>query len=184
MLEWINNKFIPWMKSLKADHVVFIPGNHDLICTYSFFEKDLAEFINRYKCRDKIHYLNNSSIVLYGYKFFGIPNNESPSCWAFADQYNQVYEFDDDTDILITHQPPRIGNAGFTPLYNREFGSLELKNKILDSSILLNICGHVHTGDHGGINYILKNRSVAKIYNVSLLDEDYRVAYKPTIIEL
>ena len=185
VLEWFDKRFIPWMSLLKTNHVVFIPGNHDLACTYSFFKKELDKLLLRHQVVDKVHYLCYNSTIIDGKKFYGNPNTESPKGWAFSKEYNQVYNFDKDTDILITHQPPKVGDVGYVKLYHREFGSQDLLYKILESNISLNICGHIHTGSHDEYQIVLNNNTkVARIYNVSILDEDYRVAYKPTIIEL
>lgn len=184
ILNWWDRKFIPWMKQIDTSHIVIIPGNHDLACTLSFFKSELDTILKRNKVENEVHYLCHDSIIINGKKFYGNPNSESPRCWAFSNPYNVNYDFDDDTDVLITHQPPRFGNIGFVRQTNREFGSVDLRNKILDSNISLNICGHIHTGEHGCHSIILNNGNEARVYNVSILDEDYRVAYKPTVIEL
>ena len=184
VLNWWDRRYIPWMKTIKANHFVVIPGNHDLACTFKFFKDELDRILVRHKMIDKVHYLCHSSIIIDDKKFYGNPNSESPSGWAFSNQYNQVYKFDKDTDILVTHQPPRVGDVGYVHQFNREFGSIELLNRILESNIELNICGHIHTGSHKEHSVVLHNRNTASVYNVSILDEDYRVAYEPTIIEL
>lgn len=182
-LSWIDSMFIPWMKQLNAKHVVFIPGNHDIVCTLPFFEKEFKSFLKRNNCTN-ISYLCNSGITIFGRKIFGIPNSESPNGWAFSNQYNQTYDFDDDTNILITHQPPRFGNVGYVQQFNKELGSVDLRNEILRSNISLNICGHIHTGDHTPTSATLNNRKTAIIQNVSILDENYEVAYPYTVINI
>jgi len=184
VLEWFNREYVPWMKTLKTNHIIIIPGNHDFVSTFGFFEDDLNKILKRYRIDKKVHYLCHSSIIIDGKKFYGNPNNEAPSGWAFSKQYNQVYKFDEDTDVLITHQPPRVGDAGYVKKFKREFGSKELLNKILDSNIELNICGHIHTGSHKEQVIVLNNNKVASVYNVSILDEDYNLAYNPTVIEI
>ena len=184
VLNWWDKRFLPWMKTLKTDHIIVIPGNHDFACTYKFFEEELNKVLSRHKMTNKVNYLCKSSVTIGGKKFYGNPNSESPSGWAFSMPYNQTYEFDEDTDILITHQPPRFGNVGFVKQFNKELGSVDLRNEILRSNIDLNICGHIHTGDHNLTPAILNNGKVATIANVSILDEDYRVAYNPLVIEV
>ena len=184
MLEWINKKFVKWMLNLNAAHIIFIPGNHDLVCTYSCFSSDLLTILNRYNCIGKIHYLNCNSIILNDVKFFGLPNSESHRGWDFSNPYNMDYKFDHDTDILITHQPPKVGDVGYVRLFNKEFGSEYLRNEIVKSNIRLNICGHIHTGSHEVHTLLLNNGHTAEIRNVSILNEDYMVEYKPTAIEL
>lgn len=184
MLTWIKNKFIPWMLSLNTKHIIFIPGNHDLVCTNNDFELYLYNVLSEYRAQSMIHYLSNSWVTIGDKKFFGIPNSESPIGWAFSDPYNSDYLFDADTDVLITHQPPRIGNIGYVDKYGLDFGSNTLKERILASNIELNVCGHIHTGSHQTQIVKLNNSKLAEIRNVSILDEDYSIAFPPTAIEI
>lgn len=184
VLNWWDKKYAPWMKALKTNHIIVIPGNHDFACTYRFFKEDLYKILARHRIDDRVHYLCHDSVIIDEKKFYGNPNSESPNGWAFSMPYNQTYEFDEDTDVLITHQPPRFGNVGFVKQFNKELGSVDLRNDILRSNIELNICGHIHTGDHDTTPVILNNGKLANIKNVSILDEDYRVAYEPAIIEI
>ena len=181
-----DNEFIPWMKALYTYHTIIVTCNHDLSCTYSslFFKDDIDNLIKRHDMCDKIHYLCFDSVIIDSKKFYCNPNSDSHSLLAFSNQHNQNYEFDDDTDILITHQPPRFGDVRFVRRFNKEFGSVDLRNDILRSNISLNICSHIHTGDHETTHIVLNNGKSAIIKNVSILDEDYRVAYEPVIIEI
>lgn len=184
VMDWINRRLIPWISKIKVNDVILVPGNHDLVCTYKQFSREFESIVIRHNTSQKIHYLNNSSIIIEGKKFFGTPNSESPRGWAFSDPYNQDYLFDSDTDILVTHQPPKFGNVGFVKQYQKELGSYILRSRILQSDILINICGHIHTGQHGGVEILLNNGRNAYVYNVSVLDENYDVAYPPTLIEI
>lgn len=184
VIDWMTKKFIPWMMHLKSDYVIFISGNHDIVCSYPYFENDLSELLYRFNANSKIHYLNRKSITINNIKFFGIPDTEGLTGWAFSKLYNVDYSFDDDTDVLITHQPPQIGDIGYVSLYKKDFGSISLRDKIHDSNIKLNICGHIHTGLHGEHVTAVKNGNLARVYNTSILNEDYLVAYEPTIIEI
>lgn len=184
MMYWIEDEFLPWMSLINTDHIVFIPGNHDFVCTFLQFKSDLDTLLLKSGLSGKVHYLNDSSTKIMNKKFYGLPFTEGLNGWAFSSKYNVEYSFDEDTDVLITHQPPRIGDAGYISLYNKEFGSLDLRNKILKSNIDINICGHIHTGSHECQPVLLDNGKTAEIYNVSILDEDYRIAFKHTIIEI
>jgi 3',5'-cyclic AMP phosphodiesterase CpdA len=84
-------------------------------------------------------------------------------------------------DILISHQPPygygdRHVDAGSGRV--EHLGSRELLAAIDRVRPKLVICGHIHDGhgraDHAGI----------PIYNVSVVDEQYRLTYPPTWIDL
>ena len=184
VLNWCDNEFIQWMKALDTYHIIIIHCNHDTSCTYSFFKDDTDNLIKRHDMCDNIHYLRFDSVIIDCKKFYGNPNSDSSYLWAFSNQHNQNYEFDDDTDILITHQTPRFGDVRFVRIFNKEFGSVDLLNEILRSNISLNICSHIHTGDHETTHIVLNNCNSAIIKNMSISDEDYRVAYEPVIIEI
>ena len=181
VFQWIDTTFIPWMMSINADHVIFIPGNHDIVCESPTFDKDIQIILKLHNSENKIHYLNRSSVMIDHVKYYGLPDSESPNGWAFSRPFNVDYTFDEDTDILITHQPPKVGNVGFVSAFNREFGSTDLRDKLITSNVGLNICGHIHTGEHG--EHILnRTNGITRVYNVSILDERYKIAYSPTVI--
>ena len=184
VLNWWDKRFIPWMKNLHTRHIVVIPGNHDLACVYKCFINDLYKIILRHNMKEKIHYLCYDSVIIDDKKFYGNPNSESPKGWAFSKPFNQSYFFDEDTDILVTHQPPMIGDVGYVSRYHREFGSFNLRDAIAKSHILLNICGHIHTGSHENHYIPLDCGNLAQVNNVAILDEDYQIAYTPAVIEI
>src|SRR5262249_12412750 len=86
----------------------------------------------------------------------------------------------DNVDVLISHQPPfGHGDGAFGPNSHREhIGSRELLAEIDRVQPQLVICGHVHEAfgryEHAGV----------PIYNVSVVDERYRLVNPPTIIDL
>lgn len=184
VIEWIDSSFMPWLLSINAHHYVFIPGNHDIVCTSSRFLKDFSSILNKYHAKHIVHYLNRTSVTIMHKKIYGIPDCEmTQTHWAFTKIGNIDWSFDNDTDILITHQPPKLSKVATVDWYGRDFGSIDLLNRLKKSHVQLNICGHIHEGEHGKHSLARLDGST-DVYNVSLLDEEYKVRYAPTIIDL
>jgi len=136
----------------------------------------------------KLIYLQDTSYTFNGIKFYGCPWVKGPAGWAFylpnvEDKYNAI---DDEVDVLLTHQPPRIGKLGCSypnlPR-EREFGSDRLREAIASKKIRYNFCGHIHSGDHNKVLYPTTNVDT-EFYNVSLKDEAYLPTYEPLYINI
>lgn len=184
--KWIEKKFFKWTSMYPNTQFVVIAGNHDLCLdeskTYQFW--DLNWNIN---WPANVHYLENSSVVINGLKFYGSPNIPIINFrWAYETEHDGLMKTFDSIpygiDVLITHSPPRIPNQGVDiSLQNGRgpFGSGELAESIFKKEPKMMFCGHIHSGDHGIIEF-----GKTKIFNISRLDENYDIAYEPRIIEL
>jgi Icc-related predicted phosphoesterase len=105
--------------------------------------------------------------------------------WAFMKEpreLERVYAaIPDGVDVLVSHQPPHgYGDRTFDLDAGKveHVGSRELLAAIKRASPKVVICGHVHGGfgayEHDGI----------PIYNVSVVDEAYRLVNQPTVIDV
>ena len=56
---------------------------------------------------------------------------------------------------------------------------MELTEAIMEKRPRFVFCGHIHTGQHGGVDL-----EGSRIYNVSRLDERYEIAYEPTWVDV
>ena len=66
--------------------------------------------------------------------------------------------------------------------HGRDFGCPELAEAINSRDIKCCICGHIHTGDK--VPQVAENDSKTTVYNVSILDENYKQYYNGTTIEI
>jgi len=105
--------------------------------------------------------------------------------WAFMktpEELSAVYaEIPVGIDILVSHQPPYgCGDELTDPRSGivEHVGSHELLAAIDRVRPKVVICGHIHDG-HGGYDY-----GGVPVYNVSVVDEQYRPAHSPTIIDI
>ena len=183
--KWFLNEFMEWVKGLKCKTVYIIPGNHDFWFerrTYDEITSMIEEVPNLH---GKLIYLVDSLIEIEGgYSLYACPWCIGPDGWAFVDTTGKVYEDIPDCDILLTHQPPRVKQLGCSypgKVYEENWGSEQLKEQILKKKIKYNFCGHIHTGTHGEVK--LEGCDTI-FYNVSLKDEDYKLVYSPTYLEI
>lgn len=181
---WFNGEFADWIDELPCEKVVVIAGNHCFWMERMGYTKILNQIKDNPKLKDKLIYLENNSVELFGLKIFGCPWCDGPWGWAFVDITGEKYNLIPNCDILLTHQPPRVEKLGCSypgMIYEENWGSEKLKQKIISKDIKYNFCGHIHTGTHGGVTI---PECKTKFYNVSIKDEDYKVTFKPTYIEI
>lgn len=196
-------KFAKFLDGLPHKYVIFIAGNHDITFDYKSYsnlkerfklkipQDKLSEikedlFKNLNNENKKIFYLENSTIELFGYKFYGSPYSPKFYQWAFMgseENLKKIWkDIPDDIDVLITHGPPKyIGDL----IDERNTGSETLLEEVLIRiKPKFHIFGHIH--DAYGI-YILdddKNTNDTVFINASILNEEYDVQNEPIIFEL
>lgn len=182
---WFKTVFADWIDKLPCDKVIFIGGNHCFWLERMGYVKICNIIKDTPKLQNKLVYLENNSVYLEnGLHVYGCPWCTGPWGWAFVDSTGSKYNAIPNCDILLTHQPPRIKELGCSypgTIYEENFGSEELKQKIISKKIRYNFCGHIHSGTHGGVT---TNECETNFYNVSIKDEDYKMTYKPTYIEI
>jgi Icc-related predicted phosphoesterase len=191
MTEWVLDEFAEWVKSIPADKVVFVPGNHD-----AWFESASKTDIDNLLTATnyKLIYLKNEN---WTYKMedtdwhiFGTPYCHIFGNWPFMrkEEYmvSKFSEMSENVDIIVSHDPPfACGDVDVimeAPQHRNvrlfeHLGNKPLADRIQHLNHKLHVCGHIHGGDHTFSN-------VWRTVNVSHLDEYYTPAYPPFYIEL
>lgn len=128
-------RFIEWYESLYIPHKIFVPGNHD-----TSIERGLVTF------PDNITVLKHDTIVIDGIKIFGSPYTPTYGKWSFMVPRNKLNVYwsviPDDTDILITHGPPKgILDANS---YGEHVGCAALKKAVDRVMPKYHLFGHIH----------------------------------------
>ena len=171
-------EFMEWYGNLdQYKYKIMICGNHDFL-----FERqpDIAQGL----VTDNVHYLESSGVEIEGIKFYGEPRQPWFHSWAFNVNRGDLKQYWDkvpeDTDVLITHGPPKGYEYLGMTLEGDEVGDEELTTRIEElKNLRLNVCGHIHEG-----NGIFINTNGTTIINASVLDRHYNLVNKPYLIEI
>lgn len=190
---WFNRTIRPWLAAAPAAHRVMTWGNHDWCGQVCDFSDDAPG-----RARDGALQIVVDAETRVAARADPPGATETPFCrvwatpwsnqfmdWAFMKTPGElaaVYAaIPSGVDIIVSHQPPfgygdQLTGDGSEP--RPHLGSRELLDAIERVRPRLVICGHIHGGhgrhEHRGI----------PIYNVAVLDDHYRPAHDPTIIEL
>lgn len=179
---WFIEEFCPWVKKLKVSKVLFIGGNHDFWFQIWGVEK-INKMISEQRLEEKLVYLLDNSYTFENKKFFGSPWIIDLKNWAFYTKNpSETFKVIEDCDVLITHLPPKYKGVGMSNPNTKdehEYGCSELADIINNRNIKFNICGHIHTGIHYGVDM-----NGTMIYNVSMLNEEYKENYDVTYFEI
>lgn len=185
--EWFNTQFLPMVKRIKIP-VIAIPGNHDFFLT-DVLAHGLKDWMERYAPKN-FHLLCDSELSIEGLRFYGTPwckyiNGQ----WCFEASHETLkYIYSKipyKVDVLISHTPPKIDNQ-FIDIsmdrqepYWRHYGSSALTDAIKSKIPRFVICGHIHSGDHTvcDVRYGDKPFQVVPCFNVSRVNEEYKIAY-------
>lgn len=133
--------FLNWYDKLNIKYKILIAGNHDTSIE--------AKYINP-KDFKSIIYLEHESIIIEGINIFGSPYTPSFGEWAFMKKRGKLNpyweEIPENTDILITHGPPKgILDLSYNSDNILEYcGCKELYNHVLRVQPKYHIFGHIH----------------------------------------
>ena len=190
-IAWLCTKFFPWIESLSYKKVFMVWGNHDFIGQKLATDKHgqhrkPRRVLKKLMAPAKLVLLEDTEAIYEGYRFYGSPWCPDLNMWAFYGDHDELTQhfskIPTNTDVLLTHCPPRIGMFGTTTQgWNamRDFGCRELADGVRHKQPKLHIFGHVHTGQH-------KRETIdgTTFANVSIKDENYEHTYDPQIFHL
>lgn len=188
MKKWLLEVFKLWAEYLPCDKVYFVAGNHDWIAY-----RDPDFMYNNFTKKDKVTYLCDDLDIYKSkdgkeYTIYGTPWCPDLSRWAFYGDHETLVqkfsEIPEKVNILLTHCPPRIEDYGTVLqdfMFNtfNNYGCIELAEAIQKKHPVINVFGHVHSGDHTD-----KEISGTRLCNVSLKDEQYNLTYSPKYLNI
>jgi len=171
--------FANWFMNQPHKYKILVAGNHDILMEQNRFGcLEMFKSLEHYT--KPFYYLQDSSVVIEGWKFWGSPYQPEFFNWAFNRKrgYEIRKHWDlipEDTDVLITHGPP-LGIGDETE--GGHYGCADLLVKIQEVKPALHICGHFHAG-HGTVY-----RDETSFHNVSICNEKYKPVNAPHVIKL
>ena len=168
-------EFMKWYSKLPYKHKIIIAGNHDWL-----FETN--HLLALEKVPENVIYLEDGEIIIDGIKFYGTPVQLPFMNWAFNRPEEKLKKhwgaIPDDTDVLITHQPP-FGLMDWSVYDKIHTGSPSLYKEVVERiKPRVHCFGHIHSG-HG-----IKVIEDITFINASNLDEDYMCVYDPILVEI
>ena len=139
--------FIEWFGGLPIEHKIFVAGNHDTSIEKGLVTKEDFD-------KAGIIYLEDSYAVIDGVKLYGSPYTPTfGQGWAFnmdRSKLDELWsEIDSDTDIIITHGPPKtILDVAYHKGEIDHCGCNALKRHILGRiKPTLHLFGHIHNSE-------------------------------------
>lgn len=168
--------FNDWLGSLPHKHKIVIAGNHDW-AFHDMPEEARAALSNAI-------YLEDSGVTIGGIRFWGSPWTPVFMNWAFTLErgeplYQQWQQIPDNTDVLITHGPPRgVGDRVVSGARVQNAGCLDLLERIDQLRLQAHIFGHIHEG------YGLYRRGRTQLVNASTCSARYEPVNPPVVLDL
>jgi len=177
--------FASWMRGqTQFEHKIVVAGNHERM-----FEDEHHFAVDLLTNDTGITYLENSSTIIDGVKFYGSPYTPAFCGWAF--QLNSREEavknwnlIPKDTDVLITHGPAygmldQILHPVSDSYDKSHLGCKDLHNKIDELNPKVHIFGHIHSSQGVLDGY----GEVTTHINAACLGEGYEFSNNNNYIE-
>lgn len=178
-------EFLDWFAAFPHPHKIFIAGNHD-----HYFEKRPEQakgFIDDKNAEllaaglPQLIYLQDSEIVINGLKFYGSPWQPEFCNWAFnvprGEELEKIWaKIPDDTDVLITHGPPK-GILDWTQYDKLNVGCEALLPRVMKIKPKLHLFGHIHEA------YGVHEENGTTFVNASINNLRYSPINKPFVFD-
>mmetsp|Transcript_637 Transcript_637/g.2232 ORF Transcript_637/g.2232 Transcript_637/m.2232 type:complete len:399 (-) Transcript_637:2624-3820(-) len=205
-----TEEFCLWIKSLARffSHIVIVPGNHDLTADKEFYDRHwrkwhekegkqdgkAIEHLIRHSLDDSphdcmVHYLVDDYVIIDGVKFYGSPWQPTlmGEDMAFSRPESELEEYWEsipvDTNVLITHGPPRgiLDTMMFTKF--RGVGDISLRREVIHRvRPEYHVFGHVH--ERYGVKFGRKDAEGITFINGSSTDMVYNALHPPIIFDV
>lgn len=187
--DWFQHVFLRWCQNQPVEEIYVVGGNHD----WWLARHDDDQFRDIISGTN-IHYLKNETIIYTDkngkdYVIYGTPYCHQFGHWAFMgysdEQLEKMFKdtMPDNIDIVLSHDSPYGACDKLlqdVPWNTHEhIGSKGLANAILERKPKVVVCGHLHSCNHN-----MEKLGDTLVANVSMVDENYDLAYKPFTMDI
>ncbi|MDR2963385.1 MAG: metallophosphatase domain-containing protein [Bacteroidales bacterium] len=155
--------FLQWFCSLNYAHKIFIAGNHDF-CLDGGLIEGLPE---------NVHYLCHTGVEIAGIKFWGVPSLLSSE--LHGSTAHEIAQIPQNTDVLISHQPP-YGILDYK--HNLHFGNPELLKAVERIQPRYHLFGHIHK------NYGIQKIGATTFVNAAITSGKSKIMNTPFLLEM
>jgi hypothetical protein len=180
--DWFDRHVRPWLDDAPVAHTLLTWGNHDFCGQECDFRRDFQAQASPAGLKILVDEGVTVKLGDEAVSVWATPWSNLFMDWAFMKtpaELEAIYaRIPAGVDILVSHQPPYGYGDRYVhhPGNAEHLGSRELLAAIERVRPQLVICGHIHEGrgrsEHQGI----------PIYNVSVVDDQYRLVHAPTRI--
>ena len=174
-------EFITWIsaQNIYYTRMMFIAGNHDRALEGE--PKVYRDILEKYV---HVDYLQDTSVIHEGVKFYGSPWQPEFFNWAFnlprggKELKEKWASIPEDTDLLITHGPPQghLDTSG-SPYNEGDLGCELLRVRTDELKPKIHVFGHIH-GSYG-----YKFHKGTHFINAAVVSEGYELENMPLIVE-
>lgn len=179
------NRYARYLKDTGVyKYVIIVAGNHDWC--FERFNRDARN------CLTNAIYLQDEEIVIDSIKFYGSPYQPFFGNWAYnfpsdSEQYRRIAQLtwgaiSDDTNVLITHGPPR--EILDSTVEDIQVGCRYLADRVQQlPKLKLHVFGHIHHS-YGKIMKTMPAGNMAMFVNTSICDNEYAPSRKLPVINI
>lgn len=165
--------FLSWFESLPYERKILVPGNHDFALSQPLYQSLFQQ--------SGIHLLIDKGVYIEGVGLvYGSPWTPKFYNWAFmyernSEEAREIWKrVPEDTDILVTHGPPR-DILDYSTYSQTHDGCEVLRDRVLEVKPKYHIFGHFHHS-HGIIG------GETTYVNAAMCDEQYRLKRTPVVL--
>lgn len=173
--------FIQWYSELPFKYKIYVPGNHNT--SENRILKSVYEDLG-------IIRLIHESVTIENINIFGSPYTPTFGVdWAYNVNRNKLdnywREIPDNTDILVTHGPPKgiLDLTGRDHNNTEQVGCKSLLNHVFRVKPQYHIFGHIHD-EKDIFNNGYRDINGTRFINASIVDLDYNPINLPIIFEI